>query len=231
MSNKNQPLRYNISSWDQLPGCTSNNSRKLKISVTNFINDSNLKGKRIAVKHEDYGTLFACVVNASGPLVCSSDTYRVSKRKSLNTKPNVYQLSNDTILRELEKFGFFVTYNKRDNLAKDQIDFLETLKGLHYDKLRILCTYEMIQGVEVTTPTIVVFMSEMHGQWLNNDYCAKKQELIDALIAGTAVNITDVSIKERYDWSWLNYVANIDDILRDNYSLDAQTVATKYEGV
>ena len=65
------PLRYNISSWLQLPECRSNNSVDLYLTVNQVIDDGShrLSGLVIYVKHTQYGTLFACLINAEGSLL------------------------------------------------------------------------------------------------------------------------------------------------------------------
>ena len=66
------PLRYNISDWHQLPGCKSNNSRELKLVVTDLIKNSVLEGVVIKVMHETFGVLFACTVGGSGNLLTTA---------------------------------------------------------------------------------------------------------------------------------------------------------------
>ena len=62
------PLRYNISNWFQLTECKSNTSADLYITVKQVIDDGShrLTGIVIQVQHNQYGTLFACMVNADG---------------------------------------------------------------------------------------------------------------------------------------------------------------------
>ena len=60
------PLRYNISNWLQLSECKSNNSVDLYITVRQIIDDGShrLSGTSILVQHNQFGVLFACLVNS-----------------------------------------------------------------------------------------------------------------------------------------------------------------------
>ena len=61
---------------------------------------------------------------------------------------------------------------------------------------------------------VVVFNVEQNPNWLAYPYEAPYKEWVNALSkSGSAVNITDISLTKQFDWSWLNYVANIQDIL------------------
>lgn len=207
---KRMPLRYNITSWDQLPQCLSNNSRNLKIDVSHFFNNDLLCGLRISVVHRAYGVLFSCVLGASGDLITSSNYYDEVE------EPRAFELTPKQILDELYKFGFCIYYEQREHLSPGQIDYLITLKGLHYDKIRVLGVKDVKNGTDVFSTKVVAFNSENHSQWLDNTYRASEKEFLRGLVDGTAINLTEISETEKYCWTWLDYVANIDDILRDN---------------
>lgn len=198
------PLRYNISDWHQLSRCLSNNSRELKITVTDFVQNSKLSGLRISVVHPEFGTLFSTMLNAAGDIV--SAEYVSSE----------YSLTNYEILNELAKFGFYVTYEGRTHLSAEQLQYLMTLDELHFNKLRKLTVWVSASGFEPNTTVIVAFDANSHLSWMDNAYQPPKSELDAALIDGTAVNISNISDTCKYDWSWLDYVANIQDILEDN---------------
>ena len=198
------PLRYNISNWKQLSNCLSNNSRALRITVTDFIQNTKLTGLRISVVHPEFGTLFSTVLHAEGDLI--SDDYVDS----------VDALTNEEILNELAKFGFYVTYEGRSHLSQGQLDYLVTLQTLHFNKLRRLTVRTPADPVKPDQTMIVAFDANSHLDWMNNDYVPLKSDLDAALIAGTAINISTISDTCNYDWSWLDYVASIEDILEDN---------------
>ena len=200
-----QPLRYNISSWQQLPGCLSNNSRELKISVSTII-DEHLSGQVIKVVHTKYGVLFACLVNASGNLLTSTYT---------NVLP---ELTTQQILTELQKFGFIVTFNPEEHLDGDQLDYLMTLNKLGFDKIRTMNVYSYKKdGAVEFVPNVIAFtIREETSDWLNNGYSITMDKYLDALNNGWAINISGISSNKKFRWDWLTFVANISDILKDN---------------
>lgn len=203
-----QPLRYQISNWRQLPQCRSNNSRELRITVSDFVQNFMLSGLKISIEHDMLGTLFACVINASGNLISPPPRDHVLR-----------DLTTDQILLELEKFGFLVTYNPRSVLKGDQIQYLITLQQLHFDKLRILrVRHSSNLGISYTTH-IVAFNVKQNPSWIDNNYSVPDAEFINSLQNGSAMDITNISDSHKYDWSWLDYVANIDDILKDNATI------------
>ena len=199
------PLRYNISSWDQLPRCMSNNSRDLHIRVSKVMNDRRLSGTVIRVEHYDFGVLFACTVDASGPLL------------SENGLAGVPEMSTSAILSELAKFGFLVTYEPKTHLDGEQLQYLMTLNQLGFEKIRILNVHMYQKDGRVKDePVVVAFKIEKNGDWLNNGYSPYESEFLAALKHGTAVNISAISKEKKFRWDWLTYVANINDILNDN---------------
>ena len=196
------PLRYRISSWRQLPGCLSNTSRHLKIRVADIFKEPSLVGLRITVEHCMFGTLFATVIDASGQLIYPEYAYR---------------LSDDDILKQLENFGFLVTYTPEKQLPLEQLEYLKTVQALGFDKLRILPVRFNDGKVEIK---VVVFNVEHNPNWLQYPYEASYKEWTQALAnTGSAMNITDVSLTKQFDWGWLDYVANIQDII-DNQTFE-----------
>ncbi len=199
-----KPLRYKISKWDQLSKVLSNNSKKLHITVAHLL-DRRLTGQRISVIHDDFGCLFSCVLQAKGDIV-----------NELNDNI-VIEFTPTQILSELEKYGFFVTYDPEKEVSSSQLNYLITLRGLGYDKIRILNTYTYFHGEQVFKWYIVAFKIKENADWINNAYAASEKEFLTALENGSAINISNISQTNNYTWSWLyGYVANIDDILEDN---------------
>lgn len=198
------PLRYNISNWNQLPDCLSNTSQKLHIRVSEIIQSDILNGTRISIIHEDYGYLFTCIVNVRGRLVSAS-------------LDNVIQFTPERILAELEKFGFFVTYNPEEHLDGDQLQFLMTLDDLHMDKIRIMNVWSNSIIDKSSNYKVVAFDSDKNPEWLSAGYRASLSEFNRSINDGTVIDVSAISKKESYDWSWLfNKVLNISDILKDN---------------
>lgn len=200
----NIPLRYNISDWHQLVDVKSNNSQDLYISVSDFVQDKILYGLRIQVKHKSFGVLFSCIVNAQGSLlseICDNI---------------IYEFTPEQILLQLEVFGFMVTFNPRQHLPKNQIDFLSKLQGFQFDKIRILNVWHSENGIKCFKWYVVAFNIKDNPDWINNGYSPSEKEFKQSLENGSAMNISALSKDKHWNWSWLNYVANINDILEDN---------------
>ena len=197
------PLRYNISSWEQLVECMSNYSNKLHIQVRKILQDTRLTGTVIDVIHEEFGSLFCYLVNGRGPLLASDD-------------PLEYEMSCAEILKELERFGFLVTFDCKEHLPAKQIDFLRTVQKLGYDKIRILDVYSYTStGVKLLNPHIVVFNVAPNPGWMDNNYSARKEEFLEALSIGSAFDLSNLSDVNRFHWDWLDFVGSLDDILAE----------------
>ena len=199
------PLRYRISSLRQLPCCLSNNSHSLKIHVSDFTNNDLLEGFRITVEHPTMGILFACLLDAKGTFITG-----------LDKKSPSHEFTIDQILAELRKFGFLIEYRPALNLSGDQIQYLMTLNKLGFDKIRILNVWKTVREEKSFTWYVVAFRACPHGDWLNDGYSPSQKEFQAALMNGTAMNLTDVSKTRQFRWDWLDYVANIDDLIRVN---------------
>lgn len=199
------PLRYNISNWMQLAECKSNNSTDLYITVRQIIDDGShrLQGINILVNHNQYGTLFACLVNSSGTLLTPDPDSGIIK-----------EFSTEEILVELNKFGFDVTFEINQHLSGNQISYLMTINDLGYDKLRRLYVQDKPDGGY--SEYIVVFNVAKCPDWINMDFCCGKKPFVDALMSSGAMNLTDLEQTKGFDWTWLTYVANIEDIIEDN---------------
>lgn len=201
---ESQPLRYQISDWHQLSQVKSNNSRDLKIIVSDFVQDNRLTGLRIQIYHKDFGVLFACITGAQGSLITE------------NSENLIVEVTPQQILAELEKYGFLISFEPREHLPGTQLEYLMTLKELGYEKIRVLNVWHLEQTVKVFKWYVVAFSIKENTNWLNNGYAASESEFINALKNGSALNISAVSKTKRWSWSWLDYVANIDDVLADN---------------
>lgn len=196
-----ETLSYSITDWHQLKNIKSNNSRELSIKVADLLHSNVLTGLRIQVYHEQYGPLYTCVLNAQGTIVTEINNNMV-------TEP-----TTDYILKELAKWGFDVQFDQELNLPQGQLDFLAELKDLGYDKLRVLNVWTIQNTIQTFTPYIIVFNVAQNPDWINNGYAASEQEFLNSLKNGSAVNISATSKANIWSWGWLNFVANIDDIL------------------
>jgi hypothetical protein len=208
-----RPLHYNISNWVQLSECKSNNSSDLYITVKQIIDDGShrLQGTNILVNHNQYGTLFACLVNSSGSLLTPDPDSGIIK-----------EFTTDEILEELNKFGFDVTFKINQHLSGEQIAYLMTLYDLGFDKLRRLWVYNTDKYDGHYSDYIVAFNVAKCPDWIRVDYTCGSNVLSQALMDSGAMNLTALEQTQGFDWTWLTYVANIDDIIRDNGYADEE---------
>ena len=197
------PLRYEISDWHQLSSALSNNSSSLEIRVQDLINSDIITGLLIQVNHVDYGILFACVLNAHGTLITTTDG-------------QITELTPTQIIAELYKYGFDIVYNPKAHLPSDQLDFLTSLLTFNYDKLRILNVWRMENGTKQFSWYVVAFNIAANPAWINNAYASNMDQFLEALRNGSAYNVSAIPIINQWSWTWLDYVANITDILADN---------------
>lgn len=203
-----QPLRYRISDWKQASRCLSNTDKNLRINITDFTQDKNLQGLRIQVKHDKYGVVFSHIIKASGDMIVPYQTEPAL----------VFELTTEQILKELNKFGFIIEYVDNYDIPIDQLELLMSIQKFKYDKIRILNVWDVENGTKQYKTQVVVFMSDANPNWLNAGYAASRQEFVDALNSGTAMNLTNISDVYKYRWDWLvNAVMNIEDILKEAY--------------
>lgn len=195
-------LKYKITSWLQLNQCLSNYDPDLRASGIQIMDDR-LQGTVVRVTHKKYGCLFAYLVDGTGVDV---------------ENPSIPLLTPEEILSELRRFGFLITYDVLGTLPGDVIEYLITLDKLGYDKIRYMLISEpTIYGTEKDPEYFVTaFKIKDRPEWINNTYRARKDEFQDALMDGTAINITAISEEKHFDWSFLrDYVLNISDIIEE----------------
>ena len=199
------PLSYSISDWHQLTkDVKSNNSHLLHIGVVDLIQNNDIVGTRIYVSHETFGTLFSYVVNAKGN--CISEV----------NDNIVYEFTTAQILAELSKYGFNIVYEQAEHLPDAQLNYLKEMLSLGFDKLRLLSVWSAKHSEKQYKPYLVVFNVEQNPSWLNNGYVASETELLASLKNGSAVNISATVRRNGWSWGWLDFVANIEDILAEN---------------
>lgn len=198
------PLKYEISNWHQAVACHSNLTPDYKLEVCDFVdcsNENELIGTRITLKHPKYGVLFTAVLNTSGTLV-SNDLSVVEK-----------SLSDKSVIDELKKWGFDITFVAERALTKDQVNLLTSLKYFKYDKIRILNVKD--GKTDFVVPHIVAFNITTSSNWVNPNYVSNKIEFIHAISTGKAFDLKESLEKIRGDWSWLeNKIADIDETLK-----------------
>jgi hypothetical protein len=198
-------LRYRISDWHQLVDCLSNTSRNLSIKVTDLINSDVLTGTQISVCYKGYeNPVFSYIISPSGSAVDGKS----------GDLP--FMLTKDQILSELAKWGFIVSYPEQEHLPVGLVQYLQTLFTLGFDKIRLLPVKRTVMGTPDVETCLVVFMVRANPSWMNNRIVINDEEFKMALRDGSAMNLTSISETNQWDWSWLNFVANIEDILQEN---------------
>ena len=199
-----EPLSYSISNWHQATKCLSNTSSKLRIQISDIHYGNKFSALQISVIHELLGVLFAVTVNSSGSMI-QNDT--------LN---HHHEFTTAEILEELHKFGFNIVYQSRCNLSADQLQYLITLQKLGFDKIRALNVYTDSSDRIIKNPLVVAFNVDKNPMWIYNTYECDECEFNHAMLCGSAINLSGVSETKTLSWDWLNYVANIEDVINDN---------------
>lgn len=202
----NKPLRYEISSWDEVPQCLSNNSKHLHLTYDSVM-DRQLTGGIVRVQHDKYGCLFAYLVNASGSLLYISDD------------GTLFELESSQVLKELEKYGFFIKFEHKFVINDEQFQLLVTASELGMDKIRIMYVdtpFRNKKVVNVKIAYLVAFKSGVNSRWLSNTYESSFNEFNYALVSGTCVNLTKCKggLVPPNNWKFLkDKVLNISNVL------------------
>lgn len=198
-------LRYQISDWSQATECLSNNSRNYYISLNKCIDGANLNGLVLQVNHSNYGVLFAAMIRGEGSLICQED----------EEGNELEFMTTSAILRELERFGFYIKYDVKSNLPMQMISFLATVDNLGFDKItKIYVESRNKDGALMHVPTIIAMKSNEHNDDILTFGCKiSKAKFSEKLAANTVMNVTH---QPDTQWDWLTYMVNISDILDEN---------------
>lgn len=182
--------RYRISDWSQLADCRSNSSKDLRISVTEYINNPDIEGTQIEVRHPKYGTLMAYIIKPVGnltlPLPRGTD--------------NV--MTSSILLNELKRYGFYVEYREERTLPPGQIELINSAKSLGGRKLRLMRVYDS-KDPEVADVYVVAFDPGKVPDWMNSGYSCSKTEFMEVLYKGHAFNLSTMAATAKYRWDWL----------------------------
>lgn len=148
--------------------------------------------------------MFAAVIQGSGSLLSDKD----------EQGDDLPFFTTEQILKELERFGFYINYDVKSHLPDSTVQFLRNLLNLGYDKIsKIVVDMRTTDGLK-QVPLTVVFKSYLH----NDDILVYGTRISSAqfnskLIANSIVNITN---EPDMKWDWVTYIANIQDILNEN---------------
>lgn len=190
-------LRYRISQWEQAVKCKSNLSDKYSIHVISVEYLPDISGKLIQVEHQHIGIVFSVLLDLKGDRV--------------DTSANLYPMSTKQILAYLKCFGFDIEYSPESALPEEQKAYLREVQNLHMDKIRIINVKQVSEKQEYIRPVLTAFSSPALSLWLMNTYSCTQEEYNARCGEGLAMRLDT----KDFDWSWLTYVANIEDILNN----------------
>lgn len=201
-----QLLRYEISNWDQITNCLSNNSKALSLSLSKVIDGNAMRGLVVKVNHANYGTLFAAMIKGSGQLLTDKD----------EEGQILPFLTTDEILKQIEKFGFIISYVERAHLNNETLVFLNNVKQLGFDKItRVQVETRTEYGAKIWVPRILVIKSQYNTDLLKFDCNLSLKDFCDKLANNWIMNVTYLH-SENVTWDWVTYIANIIDIINEN---------------
>ena len=203
------PLRYKICRWPQAVKCLSNNSRKLRIHYSSFMDHELFKGSLIQVTHSDYGVMFTAVIDGEGEIV-SKDDNRGLPLPWMTTKE---------ILTQLAKFGFDITYVEKLSLNKETLAYLMKLRNIGYDKITKLYIRQQIDGKVMHRPYFLALQTEHNLDVLTYGMMITEKKFNERLAAGYMFNLANAD-DDRIDWDWIDALYNIDDVLADNSDIE-----------
>lgn len=199
------PLRYTINDWNRLPECLSNNSQNLKIEVSKLLNNDRLKGLRIAVEDKDLGTLFATVLDAAGTIATIHD----------NNTHHAYNMPKAVLLEELAKYGFDIQFSKLIGVTKQQIQTLKVLAELKFDKIRKVHVISYGAHSNSYKSHVILFKADKHPELLEQNAIISYNYFAKGLSNGTICDISNLLGESRLSWYWLDFVGNIEDIIKE----------------
>ena len=124
-------------------------------------------------------------------------------------------LTTEQILGQLEKFGFIVKYDLKSNLPQQVISYLSQLYNLGYDKITRIGVRMKNKSVSTyVRSTVIVFKSCPETMdFLEFNRVFNVNVFQEKLDANLVINVTD---EPGMVWDWINYMANISDLLDEN---------------
>ena len=204
---KDRDLYYEIDEWPQICDCISNVSEKLHVTYDVLLGRK-ISGGIVRVEHDDYGTLFAYLVDGSGDLL-EPDSNGV-----------VFELTTDEVLLELHKYGFNVRFSERIRFNRDQYQLLTSASLFGMDKIRLMFVdngvFDLSKGYD-RKARLVLFDASNLSSWLDNQKTCTEKEFVDAIESGYAINVTKATggIKPGNNWSFLyEHIYNVCDLIR-----------------
>lgn len=178
-----------------------------------------LEGLLLQVNHTNLGTLFAAVIQGTGVLVTQEDEYGYA----------IPFMTTDEILRQISKFGFYVTYKRRSHLPGPVLDFFQRWMDMGYGRItRVLLQSENKYGDTIWVDSVVLFKETVENQDL---LCYGKKlsriAYMKKVDANSIQNVTNVG----FDWDWVDSFYRLEDIMDENVDYDDEFSSTVNSGV
>lgn len=120
--------------------------------------------------------------------------------------------STESILKELERFGYYIKYNVKMHLPEDIIKLFNSLLALGYDKItRVALEFVSPDtGRTLKRPVILALKSPDNTDLLEFD-CILREKSYNAKLNDNI--IMNVSKYNNIKWDWLDHIYNIADLL------------------
>lgn len=123
-------------------------------------------------------------------------------------------MTTEEILKELQRFGFYITYNLKSNLPNDVLDFLSTVDNLGFDKItKIGLQQRFVNGCSRYVETTIVFKSQYNSDLLTYGCKVSKDDFNKKLADNTIMNVSN---EPGLVWDWVTSMLGIEDVLNDN---------------
>lgn len=123
-------------------------------------------------------------------------------------------MNTEAILKELERFGFLVSYDVKSNLPDKTLDFLQSAMRLNYDKInRVLLQTKSRYGETIWKPTVIIYKSvDMNVDLMKYGVKLLRSKYLEKVDAGVLMNVNEEDI----NWDWVDSFYNLSDIMDEN---------------
>lgn len=153
-----------------------------------------------------YGVLFAAMIEGEGIIITNEED---------NDKGDLIPfMTTDEILKEIERFGFYVTYNVKSNLPSETVSYLATIDNFDFDKI----TRVSLQTLDKDgrgfhyAPTVLIYDSTKNPDLIGYGMKLSRNKYVDKVTENSIINVTNIGIS----WDWVDSMYNIADILDEN---------------
>lgn len=197
-----QPFRYAIDNWRQAVNARSNNDPTLRIKVTDFVSSMILQGLRIQVVHPQYGIVFACLTEANGRLVNSTDSVG---------------LTTTQIIAALTQLGFDITFKETIQVEGPTREFLVAARDagythVRYAPVRVRSLAPTTRNQLVTVDRVVCFNENKNPELLKQYI----KPIVPTQNLKMAIMIVSPNNNPNLNFNWLTMPMEIQSVLTDN---------------